>query len=237
MPFRLRGISLSRHFQHHLFKENTKQLRQFFRAAVLPVAASSGLVAAANVTVENDRSSLQPLVKSNWALHCAAKDNDTESVIALLQAGAKADAKNEYGITPLRIAAGENAAEAIAILLQAGAKVNVKDKYGITPLHDAAKQDNTDSIVILLESGAGVNVKNNIGDTPLHAAAKKNNTKSVAILVEAGANVNAKNNNGDTPLQLLENSIADALSILRKTSFTETGSLFSCFAKTRELFL
>jgi ankyrin repeat protein len=61
----------------------------------------------------------------------------------LLRAGAKVDAKDQAGETPLHVAAQEGNREAVTMLVQAGAKVNARDKKGYTPLKRALLYEQT----------------------------------------------------------------------------------------------
>ena len=73
-----------------------------------------------------------------------------------LEAGARVNARNSWGTTPLHWAAGYSGDPAIiGALLAAGAEVNARDEDGGTPLHLAAKwSDNPAVIEVLLASGA-----------------------------------------------------------------------------------
>ena len=58
---------------------------------------------------------------------------------ALLAAGAKLEARDEYGKTPLHKAAFNENPAVIEALLAAGAKLEAREKYGNTPLHDGSR--------------------------------------------------------------------------------------------------
>ena len=56
----------------------------------------------------------------------------------LIDNGAKVDARNVYGDTPLHLAAGENHMAVAELLINRGARVNVRNKLGATPLNVAS---------------------------------------------------------------------------------------------------
>ncbi len=81
------------------------------------------------------------------ALFWAARANKTESVSALLDAGAAIDRRDFGGATPLIQAAGLNRTEAVRLLLDRGADI------------DAADKENRDALAFAREKSAGAVVK------------------------------------------------------------------------------
>ena len=73
-----------------------------------------------------------------------------------LKAGAKVNARDKDGLTPLHMAAAKNATPAVVkVLLANGAKVNARNKDGGTPLHVSAAFSKTPAVVkALLAAGA-----------------------------------------------------------------------------------
>ncbi len=65
--------------------------------------------------------------KGDTPLHEAAREGYTETVAALLKAGADHKAQNEFGATPLHRAARKSCTETVAALLADGADANAKD--------------------------------------------------------------------------------------------------------------
>jgi ankyrin repeat protein len=145
-----------------------------------------------------------------------------QEVQAAINSGAKVNAQDKNGFTPLMIAAENNKnPEVITTLLKAGADVNAKDKGGWTALMAAASgqavlgagpagyNQNTEAIVVLLKAGADVNAQSNVdnaqpGSSHLTAlmmsAAFNPNPEAITTLVKAGANINAQDEAGATPL-------------------------------------
>ena len=77
----------------------------------------------------------------------------------LLQHGAKVNAKDNTGSTPLHRAAGSGQAEAVQVLVEEGnAKVDSKDKTGATPLFVAVSCREANIAIYLASRGADVEV-------------------------------------------------------------------------------
>jgi len=135
-------------------------------------------------------------------IHDAARNGHTEAVALLLAKGAKVEAADNNGNTPLIVAAREGHTETVALLLEKGANIEAADKYGNTPLILAAWEGHTEAVALLLAKGANIEAADNDGDTPLIWAAREGRTEAVALLLANGAKVEAANNCGDTPLIL-----------------------------------
>jgi ankyrin repeat protein len=101
-----------------------------------------------------------------------ATTHRTDSVRALLDAGAKVDESDPDGITILSWAAIANRVEMARLLIERGADVNHLDKKGMTPLLYAASIDFGDSAMIdmLLKSGARRDARTKEGQTALDLA-------------------------------------------------------------------
>ncbi len=83
----------------------------------------------------------------------AAKNGDTVSIMALLEAGADLNAWDRlYETTALGWAAAEGHTETVQALLDAGADVNAKNEDGLTALWWAA--GHTEIVELLKKAGA-----------------------------------------------------------------------------------
>jgi len=111
----------------------------------------------------------------------AASGNRPECLALLLRAGAKLDAGNRHGLSPLHWAAMNGATEAAEFLLQHKVKVN-------QPVAEADP-----------EPGHAGSI---LGDTPLHLAVLCGETNMINLLLKAGADVNAANAAQLTPFDL-----------------------------------
>jgi ankyrin repeat protein len=122
-----------------------------------------------------------------------ATSSRTESVTALLDAGAKVDETDLDGITSLSWATIANRVDMAKLLIQRGADVNHVDKKGMTPLLYSASIDFGDSAIIelLIQSGAHIDARNREGLTALDLARKSNHTHLIASLRPSKTTANA----------------------------------------------
>ena len=116
-------------------------------------------------------------------------------IAGCIEAGAKVEARDKYGMTPLHMAALQNKNPAVVVaLIEAGTKVNARGPGGFTPLHRAAMGNENPAVATaLVEAGARVEARTIFGETPLHLAAGNNeNPAVIAALIEAGADTEAR---------------------------------------------
>ena len=120
-----------------------------------------------------------------------------------LEAGARVNARNSWGTTPLHWAAGYSGDPAIigALLAATEAEADIRGGRGQTPLHRAVSfSDNPAIIGALLAAGAKVNARDEDGDTPLHLAAKwSDNPAVIEVLLASGADPSAWDYEGKIP--------------------------------------
>lgn len=140
--------------------------------------------------------------EQNTALHIAAAKNRKGAIVLLLKAGAKLEARNGRGETPLMLAVEATGDEAIPILLDAGANLEARDNSGNSPLMLAAWNRGASTVLVelLLRHGANAKAVNLKGATALHWAATIDDVESLGRLLEAGAVLEATDKNGLTPL-------------------------------------
>jgi len=138
----------------------------------------------------------------------------TEATRALLDAGAKANARDKQGRTAAHLFLTgawpwSEAAACIDMLVAAGADLSAKDAEGKTPLHYLAALGSQNPMAFL--GGVGdtfilakgdLNSRDNAGDTPLHIAARTGTRDVYDWLVKHGCSLDATNNAGETPRQL-----------------------------------
>jgi ankyrin repeat protein len=142
-------------------------------------------------------------------LHAAAQAGQKATVSLLLARGAKVDALDNVGRTPLMtlVSSAVGDVATLKVLLVAGADPNLVDgATHLYALHYVAMQGRIDETALLVGAGADVNIKDSLyGKSPLHYAmdchAQRGAQEVVQFLIDNGANVNATDNNGMTPLQ------------------------------------
>ena len=120
----------------------------------------------------------------------AAKNGQTEMVQALLEAGAKVNAKKKNW-TALTVAVWNGHTETAKVLLAGGAKVNEKTKvsevsniFGWTALMLAASGGHAESVQVLLDAGEKINAAIKVRRSPVSApqviAPTRQNTDTTA---------------------------------------------------------
>jgi len=126
-------------------------------------------------------------------LHLAADEGHVPAVRALLDAGAKVDARDEtrsvggkvfsFGQTPLHLAVMAGKIEVVKLLLDRGADVNAVDDVGkCTPLHYATWDGDAELIGLLLARKADRTAKDERGRTPLDTAREHENEAAIKLL-------------------------------------------------------
>ncbi len=117
-------------------------------------------------------------------LHTAAEGGDLAKLKRLIGDGARANAKDGYGRTPLSWAASNGYKDVAQVLITNGADVNTKDNDYNTPLHLAAEKGHLDVAELLVANGAKVKAKNKRGVTPLVLATRAGDTAMVNLLTQ-----------------------------------------------------
>jgi ankyrin repeat protein len=127
--------------------------------------------------------------------------NDLETARLLLRAGARPDAANDYGVTPLSLACTNGSRDAVALLLEAGANANLALPTGETPLMTAARTGSVEVVQALLAGHAHPNAKENAqGQTALMWAVSEKHPEVARALIAGGADVRARSTRGFTAL-------------------------------------
>ena len=90
-------------------------------------------------------------------LQWAAINGNLQIVAILLKAGAKIDARDNLGNTPLIYAADHDHLELAKLLLDVGAAIDSQDKNGMTPLMLGARNGQIEIVRTLLARGANPN--------------------------------------------------------------------------------
>jgi len=126
------------------------------------------------------------------ALHAAAQKGDLERVKALLRSGARVDARDSAGLTPLMAAvAGGRSATATA-LLAAGADANASTPAGWTALMEAAARGQREAARILLDAGADPDARNRLAASALDVAEAAHHEDVARLLRDRGSRGSGK---------------------------------------------
>lgn len=132
-------------------------------------------------------------------LHAQAIAQDLEAMASLIAHGAKVNARDLAGNTPLMSLAlreprssqpdqqDELDARAIDILVRGGADIEAQDERGRRAMHLAAQSRNARKILELVRHGGDLDAQDNKGMTPLHHAVIKDRALSAMTLVALGA--------------------------------------------------
>jgi ankyrin repeat protein len=106
-------------------------------------------------------------------LYAARPEGYSETVLALLDSGAEADAADNFGLTPLHGAAMIGDVDVGRVLVDKGrSDVNRQTLSGYTPLHIAAISGKTEFVQFLLDKGANRNLRDNRNLTAAEAASQ-----------------------------------------------------------------
>jgi ankyrin repeat protein len=128
------------------------------------------------------------------ALHWAAYWDDAPTGDLLIRAGARVDAADDHGITPLWLACANGASrQTVERLLKAGANPNSAHVSGETALMGAARTGNLPAVALLLASRANVRARERArAQDALMWAAAQGHTEIVRALIAAGADIAAR---------------------------------------------
>lgn len=133
-------------------------------------------------------------------LAVAAKAGIEPMVDFFLKAGLDANARDDFGWTPIHEAALQSSEAILKKLLAAKGNPNCATKKGETPLHFACRKGSVQNVAILLRAGAGAIIPTKDSVTPLHEAALSGNIEILRLLLDDGASIKAVTAEGDTPL-------------------------------------
>lgn len=141
--------------------------------------------------------------RATTALHLAAGFSSPDIVRALLEYGARLEARDRWSFTPLCQAIQSSNFENLDLLLMAKANPNVKTSKGETPLHLVSRDDlGLSGVEPLLEHGARIDARMRNGRTPLFLALFYKQYHTLRILIEHKADMTLRYKNGDTILHL-----------------------------------
>ncbi len=126
---------------------------------------------------------------------------DTNTLKALLKAGADPNTRFTEGNTPLLLTVTKHAPKMVDVLVKAGADINLCAPDGCSPLMLSASMNDVKTTQALLKAKADPNLHLLEGGTALMIAVEKSHPKIVEILLRAGADRKALLPNGQTILE------------------------------------
>lgn len=138
-------------------------------------------------------------------LHAAVLLGDVEMAGMLIQAGAKMNLQDQFGLTPLHLVLhlqSSSEYRLVELLRDAGADLSALDQDDDTPLHIAAGLAENLSVSLLLSGASDVNAQNKRGRTALHKAVVRERPEVIQALLDHGADVLRPDHEGITPLRL-----------------------------------
>lgn len=128
----------------------------------------------------------------------AINENDSDTVIQLIQRGMDVDTVDQAGNTLLMVASRNGAGKIVEFILRNKANILKINKYGDSALMLAALKGHLPIVTDLVVAGAEVNPEE--GWTALIYAAFEGHTEVVRFLLEKGADIDAQSQNGMTAL-------------------------------------
>ncbi|CAM9755804.1 unnamed protein product [Hapterophycus canaliculatus] len=136
------------------------------------------------------------------ALHTAVRAGHVCIAKSLLESGASANAKCEYGRAPLHVAAGLGDTQMVKLLLQKGGEIE-GDNLGRSPLFNAVFYGQLAATQALLAAGAEVKRRDeDIDDSAIFAAVERGHVGILRALLEHEANVEGEIGMPTTPLHV-----------------------------------
>lgn len=175
------------------------------RRALLCQAVSEGNIAVVRVLLKAGAKVDTPCF-GDQPIHDAATLPTAEIFNLLVQAGARADARNAHGEQPIHRAARNATPDTVRALLASHADLGAKDDKGLQPIHHAACNDDPAVIRLLLAQGADLNAAATNGDRPLHYAVRMGSIdpalETLAAMLADGADPQARNKDGQSPITL-----------------------------------
>ena len=137
----------------------------------------------------------------NSALHVAVQEKAQADIIrTIVSSGARINAVDSNGKTPLRLAVDFNSWENAKIISDAGADPFLAASDNKAPA-EIAFSKGSDCIRAIF-SGRAINARDSSGNTILHLAARFGNPELISILIELGANRTIRNIAAEIPFDI-----------------------------------
>lgn len=131
----------------------------------------------------------------------AAKNDNAEKVMSLIERGADVDSADQNGTSLVMFAARAGNEKLLGLLLKNHAKGSTKNAFGDTAMSLAAFEGHLECVKLLTSAGAPLEL-DGTGWSPLSYAAFAGRKDVAEYLIGQGAKVNARAPNSMTPLML-----------------------------------
>ena len=139
--------------------------------------------------------------EGNTALMHSLQSKNTTCMVALLQAGANAMAKNYLGRDALWYAIENlDPVDCMGALMTAGIDIAGKDVKGASPLNCAIVHNDCSWVSVLLEKGVDIEVADDYGDTALMDSLFFGSDDALKLLLQYGADYTKTDSYGDPTL-------------------------------------
>ena len=135
----------------------------------------------------------------NTALHYVAQWKFDLWIPLLVQLGAKTEAANATGETPLFEAVKQDSPSTVNVLIDNGAMLMARDTLGNSALHAAVRWNAIRSAEALLNLGLDINCHALNGKTPLHDSIRWWMPDIEMMLIGRGADIEIRDAEGNTP--------------------------------------
>jgi ankyrin repeat protein len=135
----------------------------------------------------------------NTALHYLAQWRYDAWIPGLVRMGARTEAVNATGETPLFAAVKQNSPSTIKALLDNGSSLYARDTLGNSLLHAAVRWNAVRSAEMLLDKGLDINCYALNGKTPLHDSIRWRVSDMELLLLRRGADIEVRDAEGNTP--------------------------------------
>ncbi|MCL2802255.1 MAG: ankyrin repeat domain-containing protein [Treponema sp.] len=163
---------------------NTRNVTPFMIAINKSQRLVSMLLSGNRINISDDH--------GNSALHVALNEKAPAEIIrTIVNTGARINAVDSNGKTPLRLSIDLNQWESVKIIADAGADPFMSASDNKTPAEIAFSKGG--ECIRALFSGRAINSRDSSGNTILHIAARHGSPESISILLELGANRSIRN--------------------------------------------
>jgi serine/threonine protein kinase len=155
----------------------------------------------ANVTINENTFTPEPLLDAGSLLHCAIEHKQTEIVEDLLRRGADPNAQSKQGMTPLHRVVkvyhkSNNYPDSTKVLTGLKSEVEQSTNHMIKAVDvNCLRRDASDILRLLIDYKANMEAKDDNGESPLLFAVKLQNYQTVETLIKLGADPHTTNRN------------------------------------------